>query len=175
MTLEQCTSCQSCRGIYDTAIKRHGTYTYLSCRHYSDIIMTTMASQITSVSIVYLTVCSGPDQRKHQSSASLALCVGNSPGTGEFPAQRANNAENGSIWWRHNDTEVRHPCTDTVYLKLVHGQIIIFLGDVIAHPTVNFNGVLSKPLWMSNYIPLLYMDIIIYPRPNPEPGLANLS
>ena len=32
------------------------------------------------------------------------LCVGNSPGTGEFPAQRASNAENVSIWWRHHDS-----------------------------------------------------------------------
>ena len=31
------------------------------------------------------------------------LCAGNSPGTGEFPAQRASNAENASIWWRHHD------------------------------------------------------------------------
>ena len=30
------------------------------------------------------------------------LCVGNSPVTGEFPAQRASNAENVSIWWRHH-------------------------------------------------------------------------
>ena len=29
------------------------------------------------------------------------LCVGNSPVTGEFPAQKASNAETGSIWWRH--------------------------------------------------------------------------
>ena len=29
------------------------------------------------------------------------LCVGNWPGTGEFPAQMASNAENVSIWWRH--------------------------------------------------------------------------
>ena len=29
------------------------------------------------------------------------LCEGNSPGTGEFPPQRASNAENDSIWWRH--------------------------------------------------------------------------
>ena len=29
------------------------------------------------------------------------LCAGNSPGTGEFPAQRASNAENIPIWWRH--------------------------------------------------------------------------
>ena len=32
------------------------------------------------------------------------LCVGNSPGTGEFPAQMASNAENVSIWWRHHAT-----------------------------------------------------------------------
>ena len=27
------------------------------------------------------------------------LCVGNSPVTGEFPAQKASNAKNVSIWW----------------------------------------------------------------------------
>ena len=30
------------------------------------------------------------------------LCVGNSPVTNEFPAQRTSNAENASIWWRHH-------------------------------------------------------------------------
>ena len=30
------------------------------------------------------------------------LCAGNSPVTGEFPAQSASNAENVSIWWRHH-------------------------------------------------------------------------
>ena len=30
------------------------------------------------------------------------LCAGNSPGTGEFPAQRTSTAENVSIWWRHH-------------------------------------------------------------------------
>ena len=33
------------------------------------------------------------------------FCVGNSPLTGEFPTQRANNAENVSIWWGHHDLE----------------------------------------------------------------------
>ena len=37
------------------------------------------------------------------------LCVGNSPGTGEFPAQMASNAENVSIWWRHHDINTK-PC-----------------------------------------------------------------
>ena len=35
------------------------------------------------------------------------LCAGNSPGTGEFPAQRASNAENVSIWWRHRSKHCR--------------------------------------------------------------------
>ena len=30
------------------------------------------------------------------------LCAGYSPGTGEFPAQMASNAENVSIWWRRH-------------------------------------------------------------------------
>ena len=44
--------------------------------HYSDVIMRTMASQITSLTIVYSTVYSSADQRKHQSSASLAFVRG---------------------------------------------------------------------------------------------------
>ena len=43
---------------------------------YSDVIMSTMASEITSLMIVYSTVYSGADQRKHQSSASLAFVRG---------------------------------------------------------------------------------------------------
>ena len=35
------------------------------------------------------------------------LCAGNSPGTGEFPAQMASYAENVSIWWRHHVLSVR--------------------------------------------------------------------
>ena len=43
--------------------------------HNSDV-MSAMASQITGVSIVYSTVCSDADQRKHQISASLAFVRG---------------------------------------------------------------------------------------------------
>ena len=35
------------------------------------------------------------------------LCTGNSPVTGEFPAQKARNAGNVSIWWRHHVLESR--------------------------------------------------------------------
>ena len=44
--------------------------------HYTDIIMSAMASQITSVSIVCSTVGPGADQRKHQSSVSLTFAWG---------------------------------------------------------------------------------------------------
>ena len=44
--------------------------------HYDDVIMGAMASQVTSLTIVYSTVYSGSNQRKHQSSASLAFVRG---------------------------------------------------------------------------------------------------
>ena len=47
--------------------------TFPSLLHYSDFIMSAMASQITSILIVYSTVCSGADQQKHQSYGSLAF------------------------------------------------------------------------------------------------------
>ena len=49
---------------------------FLLIQHYNDVIMGAMASQITSLTIVYSTVYWGVDQRKHQSSASLALVWG---------------------------------------------------------------------------------------------------
>ena len=44
---------------------------------FRDVIISAMASQITSLAIVYSTVCSGADQTQHQSSASLAFVRGN--------------------------------------------------------------------------------------------------
>ena len=63
--------------------------------------MGAMASQVTWLTIGYSTVYLGADQRKHQSSASLAF-AGSLPATGEFPAKMASNAEKVSIWWRHH-------------------------------------------------------------------------
>ena len=47
--------------------------TSLQSDHYNDVIMSLIASQITSLTIVYSTVYSSADQRKHQSSASPAF------------------------------------------------------------------------------------------------------
>ena len=48
----------------------------ISPRHYNGVIMGAMASQITSLTIVYSAVYSSDDHRKHQSSASLAFLRG---------------------------------------------------------------------------------------------------
>ena len=64
--------------------------------------MNVMYSQMTSHS----TVCSQL-MRTHiketSKSALLAVYAGNSPAAGEFPAQRASNAEKASIWWLHHE------------------------------------------------------------------------
>ena len=65
--------------------------------------MGAMASQITSLTIVYSAVYSD-EIKKTPKLRVTGLCEGNSPVTGEFPTQRASNAENASIWWRHHDT-----------------------------------------------------------------------
>ena len=53
--------------------------------HYGDVTMGAMASQITSLTIVYSTVYSDADQRKHQSSASLAFVCGEFTGDRWIP------------------------------------------------------------------------------------------
>ena len=73
----------------------------LPSKHNIDVIMGTVASQITNLTIVYSTVYSGADQRKHQSSALLAfvhwglvthICASKlyiiSPHSGFFPGRR---------------------------------------------------------------------------------------
>ena len=71
--------------------------------HYNQVIAGAVACQITSLTIVYSTVCLSADQRKHYSSASVAF-AGNSPVTGEFSAQTASYAESVFIWWYHHET-----------------------------------------------------------------------
>ena len=45
----------------------------------------------------------GHRSKKTSKFRVTGLCVGNSPETGEFPAQMASNAENVSIRWRHHE------------------------------------------------------------------------
>ena len=62
------------RAHYDVTVMHQRALCWLC--HYSDVIFDAMASQITGVSIAKSTVCLGADQRKHQSSVSLAFVMG---------------------------------------------------------------------------------------------------
>ena len=75
--------------------------------------MSAMASQITSLTIIYSTVYSGVASSKKTSKLRVTgLCEGNLPVTGDFPAQRVSNAENVSIWWRH------HAISDVIWMQI---------------------------------------------------------
>ena len=83
--------------------------------------MSTVASQITSLTTVYSTVYSGAD-KKNPKLRFTGLCEGNSPVTGQFPPQRTSDAENVSIWWRHH---VCLPATTLLFCRYMmesHGN-----------------------------------------------------
>ena len=61
--------------------------------HYNDVIMSAMESQITSLMIVYSTVYSDADQRKHKSSVSLAFVRG-------IPRWPVNSPYKGPVTWK---------------------------------------------------------------------------
>ena len=107
-------------------------YRYVSGRlqrlhyHYDDVRMGLMASQITSLTIVYSTVYSGADQSKHQSSASLAI-----------------------VWGIHRGP-VNSPHTGPVTRKMFPFDDVIMTDTKIfqekIHPCPNVNRRLAKPL-----------------------------
>ena len=74
--------------------------------------MDPMTSQTTSFTISYSSVYSGADQRQYQSSASLAFV------RGIHRWQRASNAENVSIWWRHHGIQWYQSCFLSILPRL---------------------------------------------------------
>ena len=80
--------------------------------HYNDVIMGAIASQITSLTIVFSIVYSDADERKYQSSVSLAFVQGihrgpvNSPH--KWPVTRKMFSFDDVIMW--NDTSEEHVC-----------------------------------------------------------------
>ena len=76
---------------------------------------------------------------------NTAFCVGNSPVTGEFPAQRASNAENVSIRWRHHHHVCNLPndsntCRICQTLNLRHIQCVV--------PDNKVHGSNMGPIWV---------------------------
>ena len=86
------------------------------------------------------------------------LCAGNSPETGEFPAQMASNAENVSIWWRHHGIA-------TVRMLVASDSEPVRYHAICSHRCHDQNlsvysrgpfywlGLTSIPAWISNDIP----------------------
>ena len=89
-------ACQICLYLYDALEEplmilhwRHNERDSVSNHHHHDCLLNRLF------------------RRRSKKTSQLrvtGLCEGNSPGTGEFPAQMASNAENVSIWWRHHET-----------------------------------------------------------------------
>ena len=82
--------------------------------HYTDVIMATMVSRITSLMVVYSTFIQTQIKENIKAPRHWPLC-GEFTGTSEFPAQRASYAENVSIWWRHH--EVKNAGSRAVFTK----------------------------------------------------------
>ena len=71
----------------------------------------------------------GRRSKKTSKLRVTGLGARNSPGTSEFPAQMASNAENISIWWRHHDNEVcsAHITVFNPTTQLLNARQIIFI------------------------------------------------
>ena len=91
-------------------------------KHYNDVIMSEIASHITSLTIVYSIVHSDADQRKHQSSASLALC-------GEFT---------GDWWIPRTNGQLRGKCFHLItssWVLLTYSFIFAIITNSMHHGT----------------------------------------
>ena len=82
----------------------------------------------------------GRRSKKTSKLRVTGLCVGNSPGTGEFPAQMTSNAENVSIWWRHHDPPDRSPVESLYKVSLQRNCD----ADLWCFFDVSLNSLLNK-------------------------------
>ena len=133
--------------------------------HYDDVIMGAMASQITSLMIVYSTVYSGADQRKHKSSASLAFVWGIHREPVNFPHKWPVTRKTfpfddvimfSGLKWQHNQALV-------ISHKLIGARFTrgLFSGHVLLMPDWRFMGIANLPCHglMPNTISLWYSAI----------------
>ena len=89
--------------LHSTNMLTAGIWLPLGLCHYNDVIMGSMASQITSPTICLLSRLFGHRSKKTSKLRVTGLYAGTSPANGEF---LASNAENVSIWWRHHAKEL---------------------------------------------------------------------
>ena len=105
-------------------------------QHYSDVIMSAKASQITSLTIVYSTVYSGIDERIHQSSASLAFVMGihqwllNSPHKGPVTWKifLYDDVIMSGIKWAECSLMIWMDCWVKVFNLILDGSVGLWVG-----------------------------------------------
>ena len=121
--------------------------------------MGAIASQTTSLTIVYSTVYSGAEQSKHQSSASLAFAWGIHRGPVNSPHKwPVYNEENVSICWHHHDKKMNMPFLITerwLLMRFTNKHIreqkhikISWTKTFLAH-LVDKNQYVPLPYWTS--------------------------
>ena len=98
--------------------------------------MSAMASQITSVWIVCSTVCSGADQRKHQSSVSLLFVRGIHRWPVDSPHKWPVTQENVSIWWRHHELTCGAACMGQ--MRLLVSSLPLLCSDSL-HNVISYD------------------------------------
>ena len=117
------------------ALLRNISCIFKVIKHYDDVIMCAVSSQITSVSMVCSTFGSGVNQRKHQSSASLVYVLGSRRWLVNSPHKNVSNAENVSIWWRHHDNTDTDfycfRCVHSLYADILYICILQTIENII--------------------------------------------
>ena len=130
--------------------------------HYDDVIMTTIASQITSLTSVYSTVYSDAHQRKHQSSASLAFVWGIHrdrwiPRTKGQLRGKCFHLMTSSWHW-----DLVHPCEKVIGIFFRHKFfithfllfVLVFIHDICE--VVSMNSVDFCCISITGYIPVTF-------------------
>ena len=110
-----------------------------SIQHCSDVIMGEMASQMTSLTIVYLTAYSGADRRKHQNPTSLAFVRG----IHRWPV---NSPHNGPV------TRKRFPFDDFI----MGGLFLVTFGATILVPYHEVMYMYMQLIWRCDTRPWKY-------------------
>ena len=107
--------------------------------HYSDVIMDPMASQITSLAIVYSTIHSDADQRKYQSSTSLAS-EGGGGGVHRWPAYSPHK-------WPV--TRKIFPFDDVImYVCIIASDIMTFHDEPISFGSISQLSLIYQVNWL---------------------------
>ena len=143
--------------------------------------MGAMASQITSLTIVYPTVYSDADQRKHQSSASLAFVRGIHQWAVNSPHKGPVTRKCFHCWRHHGMVQANNPNEKTValphWLLLTPYDVInrghhwlIIMEDMLhsswGNPFCWHDGLNLIPRRIGNHIYYKVWDEIPYPFPN---------